>query len=158
MVLPHIRLHKAVNLSIAHAMTVNEPNIHWWFTEYSQVLIDLNIQSPDYIWSGDETGVQIVPKEKYLGEVNEPLYYQVPADQGETSTILSFVNVTGRVCPPMIIHKGQRIQRNWSDGMPSSMKLATTSKGYITKCKLHEYGIRFVKYLNDISQLDQNHL
>ena len=83
-------------------MAPNEPNIQSWFTEYSQVLIDLNIQSPDYIWSGDETGVQTAPKEeKYLGEVNEPLYNQVPADQGETSTILS--------CPPMIIHKGQRI-------------------------------------------------
>ena len=38
------------------------------------------------------------------------------------------------------------------------MKLAATSKGYITKEKFHEYGIRFVKYLSDIGRLDQTHL
>ena len=92
-------------------MAANEPNIRHWFVEYNQVLKDLNIQSPEYIWSGDETGIQAIPKEeRYLGEVNEPLYSQVAAEQGDTSTILSFVNAIGRVCPPMIIHKGQRVQ------------------------------------------------
>ena len=68
----------------------------------------LKIESPEQIWSGDETGVQTVPKEeKYLGEVNEPLYSTVSADQGETSTVLSFVNAVGCVCPPVIIHKDQ---------------------------------------------------
>ena len=46
--------------------------------------------SPEQIWSGDETGVQNVPKEeKFLGEVKKPLYNQVPANQGETSTVLT---------------------------------------------------------------------
>ena len=98
------------------------------------------------------------PEEKYLGEVSELPYSQVAVDQGETSTVLAFVNAIGHVCPPVIIHKGQRVQRNWAEGMPSFMKLAATSKGYITKSKFHEYGIRFVKYLADISHLDQNHL
>ena len=155
----NIRVQKAVNLSIARAMAANEPNIRHWFVEYNQVLKDLNIQSPEYIWSGDETGIQTVPKEeRYLGEVNEPLYSQVAVEQGDTSTILSFVNAIGCVCPPTIIHKGQRVQRNWVDGMPANMKLAATSKGYITKEKFHEYGIRFVKYLSDIGRLDQTHL
>ena len=107
---PHIRVCRAINLSIAQAMAANEPNIRHWFAEYTQVLKDLNIQSPDYIWSGDETGVQTIPKEeKYLSEVNEPLYSQVAVDQGETSTVLAFVNAIGHVCPPLIIHKGQRV-------------------------------------------------
>ena len=38
------------------------------------------------------------------------------------------------------------------------MKLAATSKGYITKPKFHEYRIQSVKYLADISCLDQSHL
>ena len=155
----NIRVRKAVNLSIARAMAANEPNIRRWFVEYNQVLKDLNIQSPEYIWSGYETGIQTVPKEeRYLGEVSEPPYSQVAAEQGDTSTILSFVNAIGRVCPPMIIHKGQRVQQNWADGMPANMKLAATSKGYIMKEKFHEYGIRFVKYLSDIGRLDQTHL
>ena len=43
-----------------------------------------------------------------------------------------------------------------SDGKLSFMNWATTSKGYITKSKFHKDGITFVKYLNDISQLDWN--
>ena len=39
---------------------------------------------------------------------------QVPADQGETSTVLIFVNAVGRVCPPKVIHKGQCVQREWA--------------------------------------------
>ena len=64
------------------------------------------IQNNLSIKSGDETGVQNVPKEdKFLGDVKKPLVNQVPADQGETGTVLTFVNAVGRVCPPMVIHK-----------------------------------------------------
>ena len=71
-----------------------------------------------------------LPKEElYLGEVNEPLYSTVSADQGETSIVLSFVNAVGRVCPPLVLHKGQRVQANWSDSMSHFIKLAATSKG-----------------------------
>ena len=113
-------------------MAANEPNIRQWFAEYTQVLKDLNIQSPNYIWSGDETGVLTIPKEEnYLGEVNEPLYNQVAADQGETSTVLALVNAIGHVYPPLVIHKGQRVQGNWANRMPAFMKLAATSKDFL---------------------------
>ena len=117
------------------------------------------MESPKNIWSGDKTGVQTVLKEeKCLGEVNEPLYSTVIADQGETSTVLSFVNAVGCVCPPLVIHKGQWVQANWSDGMPHFIKLAATSKGYITKHQFHQYGIHFVQYLAKIGKLDCTHL
>ena len=35
----------------------------------------------------------------------------VSGEQGETSTILTFVNGIGDVCPPMVIQKGQRVQQ-----------------------------------------------
>ena len=104
-------------------------------------------------------GVQTVPKEeKYLGEVNKPLYSTVAADQGEMSTVLSFVNAVGCVCPPIIIHKGQQVQANWSVGMPHFVKLAATSKGYITKNKFYQYSIHFVQYLAQIGKLDMTHI
>ena len=104
-------------------------------------------------------GVQTVPKEeKYLEEVNEPLYSTVAANQGEKSTVLSFMNTGGCVCPPIIIHKGQRVQANWSVGMPHFVKLAATSKGYITKNKFHQYSICFVQYLAQIGKLDRTHI
>ena len=55
---------KARNLSIGRAMAANEANVRKWFTEYQKVLADLNISSPQQIWSGDETGEQNVPKER----------------------------------------------------------------------------------------------
>ena len=140
-------------------MAANEPNIKKWLKEYAEVLEKLHIESPEYIWSGGETGVQTVPKEElYLGEVNESLYSTVSADQGKMSTVLSFMNVVGRVCPPLVLHKGQRVQANWSDSMPHFIKLAATSKGYITKHQFHQYGICFVQYLTKIGHLDRPNL
>ena len=136
-------------------MAANEPNIKKWFKKYAEVLEKLHIESPEYIWSVDETSVQTVPKEElYLGEVNEPLYSTVSANQGEMSTVFSFMNTVGRVCPPLVLRKGQRVQANWSDSMPHFIKLAATSKGYIMKHQFHQYGICFVQYLTKISHLD----
>ena len=110
--------------------------------------------SPEQIWSEDETGVQNVPKEdKFLGEGKKPLVNQVPANQGETSTVLTFVNAVGRVCPPMVIHKGH-VQREWATNMLVSVRLVVTMKGYITKPKFHKYGMIFVKYLALFNLLD----
>ena len=48
--------------------------------------------SPEQIWSGNETGVQNVPKEdKFLGEVKKPLVNQVPADQGECMILVPVI-------------------------------------------------------------------
>ena len=57
------------------------------------------------------------------------------------------MQAVGRVCPPMVIHKGQRVQREWATNMPISVRLAAATKGYITKQKFHEYAVSFVKYL-----------
>ena len=65
---PEIRVKKARNLSITRAMVANELNVKKWFAEYEQVLKDLGINSPEQIWSGDETGVQNVPKEQLVVE------------------------------------------------------------------------------------------
>ena len=74
-------------------MAANEPNICKWFVEYKKVFHDLKITSPVQIWSGDETGIQNIPKEEtVLHEKQKPAYQTIAADQGETSTVLTFVN------------------------------------------------------------------
>ena len=119
----------------------------------------MGIVSLEQIWPGDETGVQNIPKEdKFLGEVKKALVNQVPADQGETSTVFTFVNAVGRVCPPMVIHKGQCVQREWATNVRISVRLAATTKGYITKQKFHEYTVSFVKYLTLFNLLGQPNL
>ena len=140
-------------------MAANEPNVRKWFTEYEQVLHDLHINSPEQIWSGDETGVQNVPKEEIVVCIKGKLSYQtVAADQGETSTILTFVSGVSRVVPPMVIHKGERVQEPWTRDVPVGVHITATSKGYITRQKFHEYGARFVRYLKTHKIIDRPHL
>ena len=123
------------------------------------MLDDLNITSPDQIWSGDETGVQNVPKEQLVvGEEGTPSVTQVSGEQGETSTILTFVNAVGLQCPPMVIHHGKCIQEYWVCDAPVSVHVAATTKGYITKVKFHEYGIRFVRFLKSHKLLNRPHI
>ena len=126
---PKILVKKAKNLSSACAMCANEINVKNWFKEYEKVLADLNITSPEQIWSGDETGVQNVPKEEYvLAQKWISANQIVSGEQGEMSTILTFVNGIGDVCPPMVIHKGQRVQQYWTEGSKPGVTLAATQK------------------------------
>ena len=140
-------------------MAANEPNVRKWFLEYKKVLNDLKINSPEQIWSGDEMGVQNVPKEEVVLCVKDKKAYQtVAAEQGEMSTILTFVNGVGDVVPPMVIHKGERVQTQWTQDAPVGARIAATSKGYITKQKFHEYGVRIVRWIKTHRMLDKPHL
>ena len=65
---PTITLKKARNLSIADAMGANPTVISQWFDLLKKIQMEVGIVSPAQIWSGNETGVQNVPKEiKVLG-------------------------------------------------------------------------------------------
>ena len=145
---PDITLKKAHNLSIARAMGANPTVIRNWFKLLKDVKDTAGIISPDQIWSGDETGIQNVPKEvKVLGMKHIRTFQQVSSEQGETLTVLSFISARGKVCPPLVIHKGQRVQETWRLKAPGDIQLSATTKGYITKSRFHQYGVHFIKYL-----------
>ena len=85
-------------------MGANPTMIRNWFKLLKDVEGTAGIISPDQIdlWSGDETGIQNVPKEvKVLGMKHIRTFQQVSSEQGETSTVLSFVSARGKVCPPL---------------------------------------------------------
>ena len=155
---PDIVVKKCSNLSVAHAMAANPTNIHQSFAKYLAVLELFNMQSPEQIWSGDENGVQNVSAvSKVLGHHNTTAHRQVSGEQGETSTVLTFVNTCGRVCPPMVIHKGTHVNQSWLTNRQGARVVATTNR-YITKSKIHEYGIQFVLFLKRNGLLDRSHL
>ena len=105
---PEITLQTAKNLSIARAMGANPTVISNWFSLLEEIKTKFTILSPCQIWSGDETGIQNVPEEvKVLGVKKIRTFQQVSGEQGETSTVLTFVNAAGQSVPPIIIHKGQ---------------------------------------------------
>ena len=155
---PDIVVKKCSNLSVARAMAANPSNIKKWFEEYIAVLAHFGIQSPDQIWSGDETGVQNVPAvSKVVGHRKTTAHRQVSREQGETSSVLTFVSASGKVCPPLIIHKGTYVSKDWLKNQQGA-RVAATTNGYITKLMFHEYAIRFVLFLRRNGMLDRPHL
>ena len=86
-------------------MCTNRPTINKWFDQYEALLQELKIESPMSIWNCNESGVQDVPKEKdVLGITGEKTNNVTSQEQGETSTILTFVNAVGVAFPPIVIH------------------------------------------------------
>ena len=80
---PEITLKTAKNLSITRAMGANETVISNWFKLLKEIKDKFDILSPCQIWSGDETGVQNVPKEvKVLGCKNIRTFQQVSGERG----------------------------------------------------------------------------
>ena len=60
-----------------------------------------------------------VPKERdVVGETGIEVVTRVRIEQGETSTALTFANAIGQYIPPMIIHKGGKVPKDWEQGMP----------------------------------------
>ena len=124
----NITVKTAKNLSIARAMGANPTIISDWFKKLKLTLKACGINSPSQVWSGDETGVQSVPKEKKVLAIKKvKAYQQVSAEQGETSTVLTFVSGEGKVVPLMIIHKGKRVQENWIRKAPGDVWVAATT-------------------------------
>ena len=97
---PEVRVKKGHNLSVNHTMCTNRPTINKWFDQYEALLEELKIESPMYIWNCNESGVQDVPKEmEVLGITGEKMNNITSKEQGETSTILTFVNAVGVAFP-----------------------------------------------------------
>ena len=108
-------------------MGANETVISNWFKLLKEIKDKFDILSLCQIWSGDETGVQNVPKEvKVLSCKKIITFQQVSGEQGETSMVLTFVNAAGQSVPPLIIHKGQRVQETWQLKAPGDMKSTAT--------------------------------
>ena len=85
---------------------------------------------PEQISSGDEIGVQNIPKKgKVVVVKRKPAYQTVGADQGETSTILTFISGVGNVVPP----RGEQVQEPRTRDVPVGVHVTAMSKGYITK-------------------------
>ena len=133
---PGICVRKAQNLSIAHAMGVNPMVIGNWFKLLAAVKQKCQITSLSQIW-----------EVKVVGAKNIRTFQQVASEQGETSTILTFINACGDVVPPMVIHNAARVQGSWKVKAPGNVTVSATSKGYITKSRFHEYGLCFIHYL-----------
>ena len=53
-----LSLKTATNLSLARAMSSNKVLMDQWFTQYEDVLRQINITDPKYLWNVNEHGVE----------------------------------------------------------------------------------------------------
>ena len=118
-------------------------------------MADSGIVDPCRIWNIDETGLQDIPKQdRVVGVKREKTYHVVSSEKGETSTVVVYVSASGPVVPPMVIHKGKKVQTHWKEGKLSRSFVKASRNGYICKELFYEYGQHFINYLNTKKLLD----
>ena len=140
-------------------MCANPTTVEKFFDQYKKVCTQYSIESPLYIWNCDESGVQDVPKEEeVVGVVGEKANTQVPNECGEISTVLTFANAAGNVLPPLIIHKGRRVNETWLDGIPTGIMVKASPKGYINKGIFYEYSLKWVQWLRHNDRLRKKNI
>lgn len=146
----------AQNLSTARAMAVNETQVNQWFEKYGELLEKLGIKNnPSHLWNFDETGMQNIRNAQRVVALTGQQAYNVTAlEEGETSTCLAGINAVGTTVPPLIIHKGKVIGKDWKKGAPYDAVVRAMPRGWITKELFLEYGKMFVKFLKEQRLMD----
>ena len=156
---PEVRVKRAHNLSVNRAMCANPATIQKFFKQYQDMLKELKIESPQQIWNCDETGCVDVPKERdVVGETGIEVVTIVSKKQGETSTALTFANAMGQCVPPLIIHKGGKVPKDWEQGAPVGVMVRASPTGWINRNLFLEYATRWVRWLKSWKLLDLPHL
>ena len=156
---PEVRVKRAHNLSVNRAMCANPATIQKFFKQYQDMLKELKIESPQQIWNCDEMGCVDVPKERdVVGETGIEAVTIVSKEQGETSTALTFANTMGQCVPPLIIHKGGKVPKDWEQGAPVGVMVRASPTGWINRNLFLEYATRWVRWLKSWKLLDHPHL
>ena len=138
-----------------------------WFLQFEGLLEEMGLWDPTdaskgkprQIWNVDEKGVEDIPHvRRVVGVKGQDTYQLVAGEKGSRSTILAMVNANGDHVPPMVIHKGMRVQPGWDTNKPQDTMLRCSKSGYINKQLFAEYGARFVRFLNSEGLLGLPHL
>ena len=121
-------------LSMYCAKSANPEVVSNWFSLYKDVLNESHIGGPPYICKIDECGCVDALKPKKVVTVKKVQANQlVPAEKGQTTTAVVFVNVAGMNTKPIGIHKGTRVMEEWRNDMPEGYRLGASENGWITK-------------------------
>ena len=86
---------------------------------------------PMQIYNADETGVNIVHKPgKVITEVSQNSL--TSAERGRTHTIITCVNASGSVLPPMLIYPRKKlVPGHYQEGAPPGSVFKTSENGWI---------------------------
>ena len=141
-------------------MALNRQHVDDWYDKYLAIVTHLGIKNvPSHLWNLDETGCQNIHKQnEVVGIVGQPTYSVTALEKGETSTALIAVNAVGQSPPPMIIHKGKQVGKQWKNGARHDTLVKASENGYINKQLFQEFGAAFVGYLQNNGMTGLPHL
>ena len=113
-----------------------------WYKKYQNVLDQLEITDPRYIWNIDEHGSEDMAKvKKVIGLKGIKQFQKQPHEKPKRTTMLTYVNAAGFALPPLVIHKGkyhdssrnhcprQVMVRGQKRAISTSSSLLNTEKG-----------------------------
>ena len=95
------------NLSIARGKASNGDSVTRWYKKYQNVLDQLEITNPRYIWNIDEHGSEDMPKVKKVIRLKGIKHFQKqPHEKPKQTTMLTYVNAAGFTLPPLVSTRG----------------------------------------------------
>ena len=156
---PKLKVKEGVtNLSIARAKASDHDSVTRWYKKYQNVLDQLEITDPKYIWNIDEHGSEDMPKvKKVIGLKGIKQFQKQPHEKPKRTMMLTYVNAAGFALPPLVIHKG-KYHDSWRTHCPRAVMVRGSKKGYINKFLFAEYGKRLIYHLHAADQLDKPNL
>ena len=124
-----LSLKTATNLSLARAMSSNKIPMDQWFTQYEDVLRQLKINDPKYLWNVDEHSAEdLVKTKKVVGIKGIKSFQTQSREKAQCTTIITYINASGYTLPLMIIHRGKYHDR-WHMNAPRRVLVCSSKRG-----------------------------
>uniref|UniRef100_A0A8D8SPD9 Jerky protein homolog-like n=1 Tax=Cacopsylla melanoneura TaxID=428564 RepID=A0A8D8SPD9_9HEMI len=141
---PEITERNAETINKARAAGT-EDNFRYWCKDLenflegkgcSDILLD-----PNRIFNADETGFRTSPKTgQVLGLIDDSNLYDVGSGNGkECMTVLTNFSASGKVVPPMIVFKLQKIRHEITNAIGTDWHIGKTAKGWMTAEQYSDY-------------------
>ncbi len=134
-------------LSVYRASCCNRVTVKRWMDFVKTIFDKYDIVSAMQVWNLDETGlVDVAKMRKVVGVAGQKANQIVPKEKGETTTVVVMGNAAGLKVPPLVIHKGKRIQPDWLLNKHDA-HVAATETGWINKDLVVFFGTIFLSFL-----------
>lgn len=155
---PHLSSRMPQQMSRYRATCANRNTIFTWFGFVRDLFDRYGIVEAACVWNVDETGLMDIPKPRRIIAPKKLKANQiVPKERGETTTAVVMVNAAGQKVPPMIIHKGRKVQQAWKENSNQALVRASPS-GWINKDLFWEFGNHFIEFLKTTGLDNKRHV
>ncbi|XP_065930408.1 uncharacterized protein [Magallana gigas] len=148
---PQLAIRKPEGLSAARGMMLNKHVVTSYFQLLEDTMNKLKLfYKGSQIYNVDETGINTVhTPAKIIGlRGTRAIHSKTSGDRGENVTVVICASASGSYIPPMIIFKGQRLNRGLVANAPPGALFATSKSSFIDRELFeHWFKYHFMKYL-----------